>query len=643
MSSTDSSPLAGAAKLQCCGLTLKDSEDKCPDCGRTRADLQMDRATAPPRKARRPQPRPGPEPPSNLERMHAISARKRKVPPPSVPEGHNEPGAEQDKPSEKRGVFQDTTQANITNLFAGGVKRRETTKDHAAPRQEGAGSKSSTDTEPPGTPSMEVAQATTAATATADEDTSEGHALTSLVHKGRSGSLIRCQAQHVTGPAQELDIEAYVEASANKDFRRMKWAVLVRQKRGSLVDAWFELRDRLKCEARGLAYIAADTQKEYVVLVFKGADMALQAGKPWQAYKLSCKDPLPFAKALLRCVEAIFTIDVESKEQLARVSAMEAIQPYMKMDELTFKAHVIDLKEMRRRDENLSPEQEFLVNHTKDMEKLKELLLKKERMRSMLKDIESALRFPWDFVLSPQTVKVYRICPDTLRQFVSDRPADAILDAVGLYTIVFYGPPGKGKTPVARACAALYSQSNGKPKFAETQTSDSLRKLTEFALLEDGMGIVLDEWRPRTEPCGPQGGGVDHVKNMLDPADSKTIEARFNDFTLGENMGKFVTCQNLGKLLHTFSGIKSDMDERQLRALTGEDEDGKAILKRCVFVEVLDHLIKPEMRKIHRETRGSKGSQLRAAANQTRKGDEDGQELAVQLGLWRQAGDTKRS
>jgi hypothetical protein len=255
----------------------------------------------------------------------------------------------------------------------------------------------------------------------------------------------------------------------------------------------------------------------------------------------------------------------------------------------------------------------------------------------MLKDTETALRFPWDFIFTPSTVKVFRICPDTLKLYVSDRPVDAVLDAVGLYTIVFYGPPGCGKTPVARGLAALYSHSNDKAKFAETQTSDSLRKLTEFDLLEDGVGIVLDEWRPRAEHCGPQGGGVDHVKNMLDPADSKTIEARFNDFTLGENMGKFVTCQNLGKLMAHFQDIKSDMDERQLRAITGDDDDGNAVLKRCVFVEVRDHLIKPELRKEHRETKSSKGSQLREAANRTRQEGQDGFALSVQLGLWRPA------
>ena len=62
--------------------------------------------------------------------------------------------------------------------------------------------------------------------------------------------------------------------------------------------------------------------------------MAIQTGASWEAYKLSSKDPLPFAKALLKCMEVIFTIDVASKEQLTRVSAMEAIQPYLKMNEV---------------------------------------------------------------------------------------------------------------------------------------------------------------------------------------------------------------------------------------------------------------------------------------------------------------------
>ncbi len=460
-----------------------------------------------------------------------------------------------------------------------------------------------------------------------------------LICKGRGGALVPCTAQRVKGEAPELDIEPYVQKSANTTFRRMAWCVLVaRGERPALGDAWLELCDTIKSDANNFSMIMADTKKGHVVLLYKGNggnDKVIKTGKPWEAFKLASKDPLPFAKALLRCVEAIFTINLQEPEQLQRVTALEAIQPYMKMDEIAFKAHMTDLKEQRRLGGRLSPEEEFMVNHTKDMEQLKQLLLKKERMRAMLKDVDSTLRFPWDFTLTPQTLRVFRICPDTLRREVSDRPVDAILDSVGLHTIVFFGAPGKGKTPCAKALASLYSQTNGKTKFVETQTADSLRKLSEFDLLQEGEGVVLDEWQPRREACGPQGGGVEHVKNMLDPADAKTIEARFSDFTLPESCARFVTCQNLGKLLSNFRDLTADTDERQLRALTEGDDDAKAILKRCVFVDVRDHLIRPELRTVHRETRCSKGEALRSTANRARQ-SEDGHPLSVQLGLWRQ-------
>ena len=72
------------------------------------------------------------------------------------------------------------------------------------------------------------------------------------------------------------------------------------------------------------------------------------------------------------------------------------------------------------------------------MEKLKEMLVKKERMRSMLKEVDATLRFPWDFVITRDTVTVFRVDPDTLKREIASRPVDAILDSVGLYTILFW-------------------------------------------------------------------------------------------------------------------------------------------------------------------------------------------------------------
>ena len=64
-----------------------------------------------------------------------------------------------------------------------------------------------------------------------------------------------------------------------------------------------------------------------------------------------------------------------------------------------------------------------------------------------------------------------------------------------------------------------------------------------------------------------------------------------------ESCARFVACQDVGKLLSTFQKLGADTDERELRALTGHDEDAKAILNRCVFVEVREHVIRPELPK----------------------------------------------
>ncbi len=48
---------------------------------------------------------------------------------------------------------------------------------------------------------------------------------------------------------------------------------------------------------------------------------------------------------------------------MATATALEAIQLYMKMDDITFKAHLTDLKAQKRLGHSLSPEGESLVHH----------------------------------------------------------------------------------------------------------------------------------------------------------------------------------------------------------------------------------------------------------------------------------------
>ena len=398
----------------------------------------------------------------------------------------------------------------------------------------------------------------------------------------------------------------------------------------------------LKSEANGFHLIMASAlrgeTKCHIVLLNKtrgGMDKSLKPGDKWRAYKPSAKDPTHLAKVLLKSPDVIYTMCLDRSPSTQKVTAMEAIQPFLPLDDIAFRARLIDLKEKKSLGESVTAEEEFVLKHSRDMEKLKELLVKKDRMRTTLKDVDSALRYPWDFVLNDETVRVFNIDPHTLKCNVAKDPADAILDAVGMYTVVFFGAPGKGKTPVARALAALYSRSNGKGKFVETQTADSLRKLSEFDLLEDGIGILLDEWRPRTEHCGPQGGGIDHMKNMLDPSDAKTIEARFADFTLPDSTAKFVTVQNLGKLLPIFTELTADATEQDLRASVGNDDDAKAILERCMFVEVRDQLVEPRLRAAHQdENRNSKGKMLWEAANLLRQEGDTNKLRSIPPGMW---------
>ena len=252
------------------------------------------------------------------------------------------------------------------------------------------------------------------------------------------------------------------------------------------------------------------------------------------------------------------------------------------MADIDFNTLLIDLKEKKDRGKVLTAEERFLLNHKIQMDVLRQEAAKREKMKNLVKDVDSTLRFPDDFVLTTDTVVGFRIDPDSLDMTYVDSVEDLFFDSTGKQSVVFFGPAGKGKTPIAEACASLQSYTHDKPYFVATNTADSLRRLLDFDLLENGMGIVLDEYKNRGKECGSQGGGADHLKNLLDPTDAKTIQARFNDFTLGNNMPRFVTCQDLGKLMPDMSSFTSSAS-RWNYMRTKIDADERAIIKRCAF------------------------------------------------------------
>ena len=224
------------------------------------------------------------------------------------------------KPGLEPMVTIDQIQARRAARGSGDVTAKRPRLDTATSTAEGTQAASATTTQllPTVTDRREQREEALARRADTDASMAASQALTaattSLVHKARGGTLVRCSAQHVCGGAAEIDPHAYVEASSNKTFRRMAWGVLLAPQRSSLEHTWAELGTKIRAEAKGFALIMADTKNGYAALLFKGAggaDKEVHAGSDWEAFKLTSKDPLPFAKALLRCSEVIFTLCLE--------------------------------------------------------------------------------------------------------------------------------------------------------------------------------------------------------------------------------------------------------------------------------------------------------------------------------------------
>ena len=197
------------------------------------------------------------------------------------------------------------------------------------------------------------------------------------VHNGSKGALLKVTERSGQGIGAPLDSEAFAVRSTNVGFRRMTWGVLVNEEE-EFATSLAKLKESIKCEARGITFIAARTSANTIVLLSKPIDTQLLWSQSWEGFKLKAEGPIPLARALMDCARTIFTMQLNIEEEVKHLEAEDVIKPFIKMDPVKFKAHIINLQEKKKQGDTLTAEERFLLAHIWGMVDLKKEMQKKE-------------------------------------------------------------------------------------------------------------------------------------------------------------------------------------------------------------------------------------------------------------------------
>ena len=162
--------------------------------------------------------------------------------------------------------------------------------------------------------------------------------------------------------------------------------------------------------------------------------------------------------------------------------------------------------------------------------------------------------------------------------------------------LMFHGPPGTGKSPLAKGIAKLTAIAHGKPWFVMTNTIDSLRVCTEAQLFQHRVPCIIDEWVAGVASQDPLATKINFVKVVCDVANTTTLRARYTDIRLPSHTPRIITTQD--------SREQWMLNLRQM----GSEDDVNAVLKRTAWVEVPRSIMKHEAVEAHRKSLQDSGT-----------------------------------
>ena len=310
------------------------------------------------------------------------------------------------------------------------------------------------------------------------------------------------------------------------------------------------------------------------------------------------------------------------------VAANEPPAPSKNYGDMTtseFQSHLIKLDTTFRGDKALNTgkrppntEDEFVRLQSRALLQLRKQLQDDQLQTESLLVSRHRQLLMTDFVINESTVNCWWYNPEVHQK----QPLD-FFKAYGRArderrTLIFYGDSGKGKTPLASCQAAVVARDVGLDEFVMVSSP-----------LRDERPLLLDELQISSSNIGAQGGGVDTLKHLLglSPDLPATIKCRYNDVKVPAETFRIITVQDLAKLHHNLDDMAKvrppdlmlEGFEWRARPLDKVfDADTRAVLKRCILVEVTAQCVKDsvrEKRKFGSDKAISMAESLRALYN----------------------------